>query len=130
MKSLLLVSALAFSLNSFAQWTEKVECTVLRESVDTDEVSMVRVEAEMKMAGPHNGEVGSLIIKNTLAPSYTIKLEKHSGGRNDESTLTTMLGKRVMAKSTVDDAKSESVENKFITMNGDFQMTVSCTSKM
>lgn len=129
MKSLIVLSTLIFSFSSFAGWVETVECQLSRGNVDTGVVTQSVSKGVLKMAGPHNGETGRLVLKSPMLPAYSIVFEKVSSGRTDESTLTTSMGKTVFAKSSVDDQQSPTVENKFVTLNGDFQVSISCASK-
>lgn len=129
MKLLFFASALVVSSSVFAAWTESVDCVVSRGNVDTGAVTRSAMAGELRMAGPHNGEAGKVSLRSDLIPSYAIVFEKVSGGRTDESTLTSSLGRQIVAKSSIDDQQSDAVENKFVTSNGDFQISISCSSK-
>lgn len=128
MKNIAAAMIVFASFSAMANWTETVTCTVLRGNVDTGESSTQLATGNMRMSGPHNAEAGTVTLKSGLAPSYSIVVEKISSGRTDETSLTTKLGTKVVAMSSVDDQQSPVVENKFMTLNGDYQITVTCTS--
>lgn len=111
-----------------ASWNEKVECTVSRVSVDTQKVTMEFVTTSMTLSGPHNGESGSVEIESQLTPSYTIKLERFSGGRNENIRLTTRLQNEIMATASGDPSITKQIANRFITANGDYEITVKCAT--
>lgn len=128
MKGVLILGLTFFSVNSFADWTESVKCSVERGSVDDLTVVSSSSDAQLKMGGPHNGETGKTILENSLIPSYTVTFSKVSGGRNDKTRLTTTIRGKVVAMSSVDTQQSEDIANRFITENGDYQITVTCSS--
>ena len=129
MKTIFAILSLSLSMNSFAGgWKEKVTCNVSRGNVDMGTVSKSVMSGTLVMDGPHNGEFGSLKLKSPMLPSYTIVFEKLSSGRTDESSLTTSLGSKVVAKSSVDTQQSAKVDNKFVTEMMDFEITISCSS--
>ncbi|MBO9665226.1 MAG: hypothetical protein J7501_00235 [Bdellovibrio sp.] len=81
------------------------------------------------MDGPHNGETGRVAIKSYLVPSYSVTLNKVSSGRTDEVQLVTKLNSKTIAQSSVDLQQSKEVTNKFISKNGDYQITITCLSE-
>ena len=129
MKSLFALATLVFSLNSSAGWVETIECQLSRGSVDTGTTATSVLTGVLKMTGPNNAETGRLVLKSPMLPAYSVILEKASSGRTDVSTLTTALGTRIMAKSSVDDQQSEPLDNRFVTAKGDFQVSLSCRQK-
>lgn len=129
MKTALFCLAL-MSFGAFADWDETVTCEIQRLSVDLGIEAKSNSTATLHMSGPHNGETGSVQIENSLVPSYDIVFEKLSGGRLERQSLTTTLGGRTMALSTVDTQFSETVSNTFLTDGSDYQIKVSCSAKI
>lgn len=130
MKAILLLSLTLFATNSFAGWTEIIDCTFNRGSVDEPAVVSSSSIAELAMDGPHNGERGEVTLVNDLAPSYSITYSKFASGRNDEVKLVTKIGEEIVALSSVDTQQNETVTNRFLTQNGSYQITVTCSSTM
>lgn len=129
MKNLAMVPVLLLLTSSaFAGWSEKIGCSVQRGSVDDLTTSSESVVAQLDMDGPHNGETGTVEIKSSLLPSYTITLNKVSSGRTDAVQLVTKLNKKMIALSSVDLQQSKEVVNKFVSKNGDYQFSITCSS--
>lgn len=130
MKSLIAIALLAVSASSFADWSEVANCSISRVAVETGTKVSGKVSGIIRVAGPDNGETGALTLKSSLIPSYEILVEKISGGRTSETVLTTKIGKTIFAKTSVDDQVSSSVQNKFVTANGDHQVTINCKTSI
>ena len=128
MKSMLVASLMLAGTQAHAAWTESVECSIERGAVDTGDTVSEKVLADLNMDGPHNGENGSVQIVSQLAPSYSIVYDKVSSGRNDTFSLTTSYG-GVVARASGDVSQGDSITNRFVTANGDYQITVTCASR-
>ena len=128
MKKVLILAFVLVGVSAQANWIEKVDCLVERGSVDYGIVTTSVSSTEIEMRGRHNNEHGKVIVKNSLTPSYKIILKKVSHGRTGEMELITKLGKKVIAKSSVDEQQVSTVSNRFMTFGGDYQITVTCSS--
>ena len=127
MKKILIIGLILSATNSFAGWEESVKCSVERISVDDGSVARSSSDSELKIEGSDNGETGEVTIVNSLIPSYPLSFNRASGGRTEEAELTTRVNNRVIAMSSVDLQQSEFVSNRFVTLNGDYQITVTCS---
>lgn len=128
MKALMVLGLILFSVSSHAGWKEIIECEIERRSVDGLPTVISKSSAELWMSGPHNGETGRTVVSNPLIPSYTLTFSKYAGGRLEGAGLTTKLGDKVIARSSVDTNLSKTVTNQFVTENTDYQITVVCAS--
>lgn len=129
MKLIFVMIVTLFSIHCFAgEWTEFVECKILKESVNSQNLESSSVEISFQMKGPHNGEKGQGLVSHILLPKYDVVFNKFSGGRTDEIELLTKNGSLLMAKSSV--YGDQEVTNRFLTLDGSFQVTVVCSSKI
>lgn len=132
MKKTVLILALIGTASTASAWTEIVTCKVKRTSVDFGtSVESTSVES-MNVGGRHNAETGSVEIKSALLPSYKVTLEMLSSGRSDVLWLKTSANGELQALSSINgelDNSNNPVENKFITINGDYEVTISCTTR-
>lgn len=130
MKRLFLFALISFATSALADWTETVDCTIERGSVDELTVVSSKSSAQLQMSGPHNGETGQAVISNSLIPSYSVTYSMISSGRTDEASLVTKFGDQILALSSVDTQQSKFITNKFLTTNGDYQVTITCSSRV
>ncbi len=131
MKKILLAMAVIVSASNAFAWTEMVECKVQRKSVDYQTITEGTIVEAMKMGQVRGGEEGSVELKSNLFPSYKVVLSMVSGGRSDTLTMQTSLVNQLVALSSIDGQLSNSenpIVNKFVTGNGDYEVTISCTT--
>jgi formate-dependent phosphoribosylglycinamide formyltransferase (GAR transformylase) len=125
---ILLVSFVGFNVHAQVPISEKIVCEIERSAVNFDEIVKETLQFKIIMSGPHNGEYGQVDLKSQLLPSYKIKFEKILGGATDELTLTSQRGSEIVAKSSADEQQTKQVDNRFLTSDSEYQITVSCTS--
>ena len=128
-KIVLMIALIAASASTASAWTEVVTCDIKRNSVDYGTTATEKVSVSMRVDGAHNAETGVAKIVSSLAPSYDVVLEMLSSGRSDTLALQSSQGGKILALSSVDGQMTNSkIENKFVTSNGDYEITISCTT--
>ena len=129
-KVLLAMTVIVSTSNAFA-WTEIVQCKVQRKNVDFQTITEGTISDAIKMGSAQGGEQGFVELKSSLIPSYKVVLSMVSGGRSDTLTMQSSLGNQLMALSSIDGQLSNAknpIVNKFVTDNGDYEITISCTT--
>lgn len=113
-----------------SSWTEKLTCEFTRYGEDETVVKSIET-TKFIVAGPHNGESGTVKINSNLIPSYSVVYNLKASGRYDLDTLTTILNSndKIVAKSSVFDyGKNIKIKNQFVTENGDYLITIECNN--
>jgi hypothetical protein len=131
MKFVFALTALTFSLSSFANWTEQVSCKVERRMAEEESAVSRTSSASMRIAGPHNGENGQVVLSNPLIPSYRITYARVSSGIGESAELTVTQGRNIVSKAAIYQKSPEGgdeVVNKFISF--EYEFTVRCSSKI
>lgn len=129
MKKMILVLGLLAYQSSFATWTEKVTCKIERTSVDDLSFSRDSFSGILKMSSMADVATGKILIQSDMIPSYQVELKKESDGRSERLILTTMVGKNMLAKSTVIATENAEISNQFINIGNTYEFKIICKTQ-